>query len=154
MVQILWDSMMTVLVMGTSMVSHSFVEGLEIAKPGCMEGVSTAFQSDQAFLIFSTRSTYLFSFRLCVSSYLVSKQMVGSTRHTMWLCGCWCSRVLGQGGDWAMWGERRCMIGGCVNLLSDNLQQRRVACRYFLSPPVLHHVWYCSLRCSGTGHWV
>ena len=46
--------------------------GLEIAKPGCMEGVSPAyFRSDQfwavvaGLLIFSTRSAYLVSFRLC-----------------------------------------------------------------------------------------
>ena len=42
---------------------------------------------------------------------------------------------MGDGGG----GGGRCMVGSCVNLLSE-----RIGVMLLLITPVLHHVWYCS----------
>ena len=113
-----------------------------------MDGASAAYlQSDQfwavvpAFLIFNQIS-------VLVLFQAVFLHTLSGNRWWVPLdipCGCWCqSTRLGRRLVWWCGGWGRCVVGGCVNLLSDNLHQRGVAWCYFLSPPVLHHVWYCS----------
>ena len=90
---------------------------MEIAKPGCMDGASAAyFQSDQFWAVDSglpdlfNQISLLVLFQAVSFFITVLKQMVSSTRHTMWLLvfqvgveiGV-CGRGGGGGGERDVW---------------------------------------------------